>query len=497
MTEGEAKEGLFFEGLLFEIDLKRFRVGKVLGSGAFGVVISAEDRFLNISVAIKQIPRTFDISENSRKIIRELLILDVLRHPNIVSLIDVEIIKENLYIITERAQYVLQNYAKTDKFQRISLHEQVSLMHQLIDALNFIHNAKVIHRDIKPSNILVDENFRIKLIDFGSARYFDPNIHLQKQSDKLTEYVVTRWYRAPEVILNPGRYGYEQDVWSAGCVFAFMLRGDALFPGINSPDQIKAIIKVLGPPSEEDLDFDISPLCRRYVENVEIIHRKYLENELRKAPANLLDLIRLMLQFNPKKRINSCDCLFHSAFSEYLKKMNTTSNDKISTSTHSDPGHYPEKHFNGNISSSSSCSYPSQAVISDELIKLLSEVSVISDEEGELNDLIYREIEHLKRKLHKRFQHIAVPLNANIVPENSGSYPVNLPPKATPPTRSPSHMKAGSFHSFAGSVRPLASQLTTASLSSLQQLQIFQSSKSGTCPGTIPYLLSKVIIFNI
>ncbi len=121
---------------------------------------------------------------------------------------------------------------------------------QILRGLKYLHSANVIHRDLKPSNILVNKNCDLKICDFGLARGF----RSQDQEDpNLTDYVVTRWYRAPEVVLLASEYTKAIDVWSVGCILCELVGRKALFTGKDHLDQIKKIIEIIGMPGEEDL----------------------------------------------------------------------------------------------------------------------------------------------------------------------------------------------------------------------------------------------------
>ena len=120
---------------------------------------------------------------------------------------------------------------------------------QLLCALKYIHSANVIHRDIKPSNILLNANCDLKLCDFGLARGLKAKAD---ESASLTEYVVTRWYRAPEIMLSCAEYTCAIDVWSAGCIFGEMLARKPMFPGNDYIHQLKLIMKMMGTPTTAD-----------------------------------------------------------------------------------------------------------------------------------------------------------------------------------------------------------------------------------------------------
>ena len=120
----------------------------------------------------------------------------------------------------------------------------------MLRGLKYIHSANVLHRDLKPSNLLLNTNCDLKICDFGLARVADPS---HNHAGILTEYVATRWYRAPEIMLNSKAYTKAIDIWSVGCILAEMLGNRALFPGKHYLNQLNLILNVVGTPSPEDL----------------------------------------------------------------------------------------------------------------------------------------------------------------------------------------------------------------------------------------------------
>jgi mitogen-activated protein kinase 1/3 len=154
----------------------------------------------------------------------------------------------------------------TDLYKIIKSNQELSdehykfVLYQICRAVLFLHSANVIHRDIKPSNVLINEDCIIKLCDFGLSRNLRTGETLS-----LTEYVVTRYYRAPEVMLCSHQYSKSIDIWSIGCTFAELLSRTYLFPGENYLTQIKLIIEALGTPSEEELEFITNSHAKNYV----------------------------------------------------------------------------------------------------------------------------------------------------------------------------------------------------------------------------------------
>jgi mitogen-activated protein kinase 1/3 len=173
-----------------------------------------------------------------------------------------------------------------------------------------------VHRDLKPSNILTNKYCDIKICDLGLSRGI--GISSYERKVPLTEYVVTRWYRAPEVILCPSNYTSSVDIWSAGCIFAELYLGRPIFPGLDDHnDMIEKILQVLGTPSKKDIEFIDDEMMRNYLlkqKNKPRIKFETLCQSMKKKEA--IDLLNKMLVFNPFNRFNAEQCLMHSYFDD-------------------------------------------------------------------------------------------------------------------------------------------------------------------------------------
>ncbi|XP_072805995.1 mitogen-activated protein kinase 15 isoform X3 [Vicugna pacos] len=232
---------------------QRYLLKRRLGKGAYGIVWKAVDRRTGEVVAIKKIFDAFRDKTDAQRTFREIMLLQEFgNHPNIIRLLDV-IRAEN-----DRDIYLVFEYMDTDLHAVIckgmvlkDTHKRY-IFYQLLRATKFIHSGCVIHRDQKPSNVLLDASCSVKLCDFGLARSLS-SLPEGPEGQALTEYVATRWYRAPEVLLSSSWYTPGVDMWSLGCILGEMLRGRPLFPGTSTLHQLELILETIPPPSEEDL----------------------------------------------------------------------------------------------------------------------------------------------------------------------------------------------------------------------------------------------------
>eukprot|EP00401_Gymnodinium_catenatum_P053400 CAMPEP_0117473404 /NCGR_PEP_ID=MMETSP0784-20121206/8755_1 /TAXON_ID=39447 /ORGANISM="" /LENGTH=403 /DNA_ID=CAMNT_0005267605 /DNA_START=39 /DNA_END=1250 /DNA_ORIENTATION=+ len=295
---------------------KRFTVLEPVGQGAYGVVCSASDEDTRETVAIKKVENAFEHLTFAKRTLRELKILRNLRHEN---LIDVRMAYlpgtketyEDIYIVSELMETDLASVLKSP--QPLSDEHCQFFFYQILRGLVFIHSADVIHRDLKPRNLLVNSNCDLKICDYGLARvrYASETF----ATCPMTEYICTRWYRAPEVLSSWQDFGKPIDIWSVGCIFAEMLRRKALFPGKNTQHQLQLIIASLGAPEKDVLRRIPNDKCRKFIESLPSVIATPLDRSVANASPEALDILGRMLCFGPEKRVTASKALEHKYLS--------------------------------------------------------------------------------------------------------------------------------------------------------------------------------------
>jgi len=175
------------------------------------------------------------------------------------------------------------------------------IIYQILKAIKYIHSGDLIHRDLKPSNILLNSECLVKLADFGLARSVAINEN-DGCDPILTEYVATRWYRAPEILLGSTKYTKAVDMWSIGCIIGEMIVGKAIFPGTSTLNQIERLLELTGKPKTEDVEALESQLSWNILSSINVTKRKSFHQLFVGASEECLDLIKKLLVFNPKSR---------------------------------------------------------------------------------------------------------------------------------------------------------------------------------------------------
>ncbi|XP_060516226.1 mitogen-activated protein kinase p38b-like [Cylas formicarius] len=286
----------------------RYRMLSAVGSGAYGQVCSAVDTQTKKKVAIKKLARPFQTAVHAKRTYRELKLLKHMRHENVIGLLDVFYPKydnSQIYLVTHLMGADLNNIIRT---QRLTDDHVQFLVYQILRGLKYIHSAGIIHRDLKPSNIAVNEDCELKILDFGLAR---------PTETEMTGYVATRWYRAPEIMLNWMHYNQTVDIWSVGCIMAELLTGKTLFPGTDHIHQLNLIMEILGTPSEDFMSRINSESARNYINSLPPMPKKDLQQYFVGANPRAVDLLSLMLEIDSDKRITAEQALAHSYLTAY------------------------------------------------------------------------------------------------------------------------------------------------------------------------------------
>jgi len=324
-----------------EIDkhvLKKYEVQARLGKGAYGIVWRATDKKTKEQVALKKIFDAFQNATDAQRTFREIIFLQQMDgHENIIALRNV------LKADNDRDIYLSFEYMETDLHATIranileEVHKQY-IMYQSCKALMYMHSANLVHRDMKPANLLLNAECLMKVADFGLARSLkrgaaasdagwplpaDASELLEIDGeDILTDYVATRWYRAPEILVGSDKYGIEVDMWSLGCIFGEMLAGKPVFNGTSTLNQIEKIVDKIGMPDEDTIAHMKSPFAKSMIDNLPPAvgkkGPKSYEEQLQAwattypdASADAVDIMTRLMQFDPTQRLTAREGLTH------------------------------------------------------------------------------------------------------------------------------------------------------------------------------------------
>jgi mitogen-activated protein kinase 1/3 len=288
--------------------LEHYSVHRRIGSGSYGVVYHAEQRSSGKEVAIK-VTRHLNNPLVCCRTLREIRILQHFQHENVITLLDVgrPYSFDGFFEACIVMEYMPYNLKQIIKHSELSDRHVSYFTYQILSGLTAIHSAGIVHRDLKPENLLVGENCELKICDFGLAR---PLAVKGKERIQMTEYVATRWYRAPEIMLS--EYGKPADVWSCGCILAEMIGKTVLFPGSHYTHQLELIFAALGSPTNDDLRAMCSWRSHRYIRDVFPPRSKTPWKTLfPKSSNNALNLLDKLLTFNPANRLTVEAALEH------------------------------------------------------------------------------------------------------------------------------------------------------------------------------------------
>jgi len=332
-VDGENQAGSFSSALEPNMKMNTFKVGEQefelpekylferdLGKGAYGYVCCCKLAGTDTSVAVKKVAILEEITE-ARRVFREIKILRSLNHVNVLSI--KEIVAPNNFD-DFKAVFIVTDFFPADLFQIIRSPQQLTDVHvqtftyQLLRGLKYIHSANVLHRDLKPNNILVNRDCDLAICDFGLAR-----MHDESEEKDMTQYVVTRWYRAPELIMLAKDYTTAIDIWSVGCIMAELLMRRPLFPGADYVKQLEYIINYLGTPTEADLkETSGNERASKYAASLGNGSTNSIPQYFAAHNPLAVDLLCQLLMFNPHKRISAAQALEHPYLAEVRDRGN-------------------------------------------------------------------------------------------------------------------------------------------------------------------------------
>lgn len=280
-----------------------------IGEGTYGVVYKGKNRKTGQLVALKKIRLESEDEGVPSTAIREISLLKELNHPNIVRLQDVLMQENRLHLVFEYLSMDLKKYLDSiPSGQFMDKMLVKSYLHQILQAIVYCHQRRILHRDLKPQNLLIDQKGSIKIADFGLARAFGIPVRVY------THEVVTLWYRAPEVLLGSPRYSTPVDVWSVGCIFSEMANKRPLFHGDSEIDQLFRIFRTLSTPTEDIWPGvsqmpDYKPSFPSWKQNI-------LMTSVTQLDTSGIDLLQKMLVYNPAERISAQAALTHCYFDD-------------------------------------------------------------------------------------------------------------------------------------------------------------------------------------
>ncbi|KAA8526728.1 hypothetical protein F0562_009043 [Nyssa sinensis] len=301
-------------------DANRYKILEVIGKGSYGVVCAAIDTHTGGKVAIKKITDIFEHISDAIRILREIKLLRLLRHPDIVEI-------KRIMLPPSRRDfrdiYVVFELMESDLHQVIKANDDLThehhrfFLYQMLRALKYMHTANVYHRDLKPKNILANANCKLKICDFGLARVAFSDT---PTTIFWTDYVATRWYRAPELCGSFfSKYTPAIDIWSIGCIFAEVLTGKPLFPGKSVVHQLDLITDLLGTPSADTISGVRNEKARKYLMSMRKKHPVPFHEKFPNLDPLALRLLQRLLAFDPKNRPTAEEALADPYFKGLAK----------------------------------------------------------------------------------------------------------------------------------------------------------------------------------
>jgi serine/threonine protein kinase len=314
----------------FEVP-ERYQIEAPVGYGAYGFVVSANDTVTGARVAIKKSSRIFRDLGDCKRTVREILVLHALRHENVVRIRDFFIpISEgegfrDVYMVFDLMDTNLYAVIRSTTQSMTDVHFRF-FVYQILRGLKFLHSAGVVHRDLKPANLLVNINCDLQICDFGLARPIE-------RDTSMTDYVVTRYYRPPELLLMCSKFPFAVDTWSVGCITVELMTRHTLFRGSDYIQQLDIILHTLR-PTEAELSFlDNLQAVSHVRARVEALRKSWGEEQPVIAPLVTdpvaRDFVLKMLVFDPRRRASPAELLEHP----YLAELHDCNDEPVAEET--------------------------------------------------------------------------------------------------------------------------------------------------------------------
>lgn len=285
-----------------------FSIMTQVGEGTFGKVYKARNNTTNAIVALKRVRMEAERDGFPVTAMREIKLLQSLRHDNVVRLHEMMVSNGSVYMVFQYMDHDLTGVLSQTQFT-FNDAQLKSLCQQMLAGLKYLHHKGVIHRDIKGSNILVNSHGELKLADFGLARFYQK----RRQSD-YTNRVITLWYRPPELLFGTTVYGPEVDMWSAGCIMLELFTKKPVFQGTDEIHQLDVIYKVLGTPTLERWPGVTTMPWYELVKPKEVIPNPFRDLFRKWLSPSGLELAEELLHYDPSKRISATQALQHPYF---------------------------------------------------------------------------------------------------------------------------------------------------------------------------------------
>uniref|UniRef100_A0A7S1H5N4 Protein kinase domain-containing protein n=2 Tax=Hemiselmis andersenii TaxID=464988 RepID=A0A7S1H5N4_HEMAN len=304
----------------FDLD-ELYKVKKLMGQGAFGCVVAGEDATTRAKVAIKKVRACTADRTGAKRLLRELRFLRELRgHSNVVSLVDLFVRGSSerqldCYIVTDLMEADMEQIIKSS--QSLSTEHVRCLLYQTLNGLRHMHRHGIVHRDLKPANLVVDSQCRLKICDLGLSRHISDNATMteaQSCDERFTDYVVTRWYRSPELLLGAARYTSKVDMWAAGCILGEMMMRKPLFPGANTSDMVVKIVGRISPPDEKQLnELTSDEAALVFVRSIPAKKPAFswLAEACPDADPNAVSMLKMLLEWTPGERLSVEEAMVH------------------------------------------------------------------------------------------------------------------------------------------------------------------------------------------